>query len=319
MLKELKFVQGAVARKDFVQALSHFRIENQTIKGFNGVIGLCTPIELDLDVTPKAVDFAKAIQTCKDTIAIHLTAKGKLSIRSGQFKALVDCIPKEDFPEVTPLGDFVKLDGKLLENIKALQPFISDDAARPWARGVLFRGQSAFATNNIILVESWLGYNFPTTVNVPREAINELIRINEEPESLQIAPNRITFHFSGNRWLSSQTLSTEWPDLARVLSVPSNPVSLPQGLFQALEDLAPFTDKMERVYLHPDGRVHTHLDEGEGASVDLESVAGLEGCYNHKHLASLDGVAHKIDLTTYPAPCMFFGDKIRGAIVGLRK
>ena len=54
MLKELKFVQGAVSSKDFIPALTHFRIENGTVRSFNGLLALCSPIALDIDCTPKA-------------------------------------------------------------------------------------------------------------------------------------------------------------------------------------------------------------------------------------------------------------------------
>lgn len=319
MLKELKFVQGAIARKDFVQALMHFRIKDKTIKGFNGMIGLCSPIALDLDVTPKADQFAKAIQTCKDTIALHVTPKGKLSIKSGQFKAMIECIAPGEYPEILPEGEFVKLEGSILSAIKALAPFIADDASRPWARGVLFRGQSAYATNNIVLVESWLGSPFPLHVNIPKEAINELLRINEEPERVQISANRVTFHFSDDRWLCTQTLSTEWPHLEKVLDNPSNAQPLPAGLFQAVEELAPFTDKMERVFLHADGKVSTSiLDSEEGATIELDTVT-FEGCYNYKHLLSIQDIATEMDFSLWPGPCLFFGDRVRGALIGMRK
>jgi DNA polymerase III sliding clamp (beta) subunit (PCNA family) len=318
MLKDVKFVQGGVARKDFVQSLQHFRIENKTIKGFNGMIGLCSPIDLDLDITPKADTFAKAIQTCQDTIAMHVTAGGKLSVKSGKFKALVECIAKEEYPEISPEGQFVQITSPMLPALKALHPFISDDASRPWSRGILFKGKSAYATNNIVLVERWLGTDFPVQVNIPRDAINELLRINEEPTQVQVTENRITFHFEGERWLCSQTFSTEWPDLAKVLNRESNPQPCPEGLFDALQDLSPFTDKLERVYFKPEGAISTHISEDEGATVELESLSGLSGCYNQKHLLLLEGVADKIDFSTYPQPCIFFGDKIRGAIIGMR-
>ena len=318
MLKELKFVSGAINKKDYVPALAHFRIENKVIRGYSGTIGLSCPIELDLDITPNAEQFTKAIRTCEDTIGMHVTPKGKLSIKSGQFKSLVDCIEKESFPEILPEGKFIQLNGGFLETIKRLAPFIGDDASRSWSRGVLFRGQSAFATNNIILVESWLGYDFPVTVNIPKAAIAELLRINEEPVQLQMSENRITFHFTGDRWLCSQTYSTEWPDLSRVLNVESNCSTLPEGLFDAVESLAVFTNAMEQLFFSPEGRITTSTSEDEGASMELEGIK-FEGCYNYKHLMLLKNVVQKMDFTTYPAPCMFFGDKIRGALIGMRQ
>ena len=230
MLSSLKFVQGSLSRKDLVPELSHFRIKDGFIKGFNGHIGLCSPIDLELDVTPNGSQFVKAIQTCKETIALHVTPKGKLSIKSGKFKALIDCLKNEDFPEILPEGEFIKLDGKLLESLRKLEPFIADDAAKAWARGILFKGESAYATNNVILVETWLGYRFPIEVNIPNSAIQELIRIGEEPTSLQITANKITFHFEGDKWLTTQTYSTEWPDLTRILEQPCKPIDFPEGL-----------------------------------------------------------------------------------------
>ena len=318
MLNELKFINSAVARKDYVQALQHVKIDKKTVRAYNGLIGLCCPIDLDLDITPRADQFLKAIQTCEDTIALHVTSKGKLSIKSGQFKALVECIDTEQFPEITPEGEFVKLTGNFLNAVKVLAPFISDDASRPWSRGILFKGQSAYATNNIILVESWLGFTFPLTVNIPRSAVNELLRINEEPEQIQVTSNRLTFHFSGGRWLCCQTLSVEWPDLQKVLNVASNPVPAPAGMVKALESLAPFTDKLERVFITADGKLQTSLTEdSEGASFELPTVT-FQGCYNYKHLLTVLEVAKKIDFTQYPAPCLFYGDNIRGAIIGMR-
>ena len=316
MLKDLKFVASGIARKDFVQALQHFRIENRTIKAFNGMMGLSCPIDLDLDVTPKADSFIKAIQTCKDTIALHVTSKGKLSIKSGNFKAMIECIPKETYPEINPEGDFIDLTMPILSTIKKLAPFISEDASRPWSRGVLFKGQSAYATNNIILLEAWLGVNFPVTVNIPRDAINELIRINEEPLKMQVSANRITFHFEGDRWLSCQTFSTEWPNLSKLLDKDCMPEKFPEGLFDAIEDLSPFVDELERIWMNA-GIVKTSFDDESAASVELESIKH-ECCFNHKHFLSLKPIAETIDLSTHPMPCLFFGDKIRGAIVGMK-
>lgn len=316
MLNDLKFVAGAVSRKDFVQALSHFRIENGTVRGFNGTIGLCSPINLDLDITPKADQFIKAVQTCDDTIALHVTNAGKLSLKSGKFKALIECIEKESFPEILPQGDFVHIQPGFLATIRRLSTFISDDASRNWSRGILFKGQSAFATNNIVLAESWLGYDFPVTVNIPKTAINELLRINEEPVSLQMTENRISFHFEGDRWLCSQTYETEWPDLSRVLNTQSEPVAIPGNLFNDIEALQLFTNDVNTLFFS-NGLISTAENDDIGASIENAEVT-FTGKYDARQLLLLRDVATTIDFTLYPAPCMFFGDKIRGAIVGMR-
>src|SRR6266478_2176594 len=162
MLEILKFIQGAVSKKDYVPALQHFRIKDGTIQGFNGAIALSSPINLNLCCNPLAVPFIKAIQTCRDTVQLHLTQSKRLAIKSGSFVAFIECLPDDkDFPTIVPEGDDISIDGELLvSNLKILAPFIAEDASRIWARGILFRGTSAYATNNVILVEKWLGSNF---------------------------------------------------------------------------------------------------------------------------------------------------------------
>jgi len=315
MLDALKFVQGAVAKKDFVQALTHFHISGGFIKGYNGSLALCSPIDLDLEATPKADPFIKAIATCKDTVQLNMTPAGRLSIKSGSFRAFVDCTD-EAYPDVQPEGEVLELDGALLKALEKLNPFIAEDASRQWARGILFRGRSAFATNNVTLVEYWLGYDFPVEVNIPKPAVQELIRIGEEPTKVQVCENSVTFHYASGRWLRTQTYSTRWPDMAKILDRDSTQQPFPEGFFEALADLLPFADDLERVYFL-NTRMATTPVEGLGASVDLVGLPE-QGIYNIRQLQLLEAVAETIDLSQYPAPCLFYGDRVRGAIVGMR-
>ncbi len=315
MLPALKFVQGAVAKKDFVPALTHFKIADGKVRGYNGSMALCGPIDLDLDVTPRALQFVKAIETCKETIAIHLTPNGRLSIKSGAFKAFVECTD-EAYPEIEPEGEVVQPDGGFLTALRTLAPFIADDASRPWARGIVFRGGSAFATNNVILAEYWLGYTFPVEVNIPKTAVTELLRIGEEPEKLQVSTNSVTFHFKGDRWLRTQLWDTSWPDLSSILNRECDPQPLHPQLWEAVETLAPFTDELGRLYLGNEA-VATSPVDGAGASFALPGFS-VAGCYNHRHLSLIREVVEKIDMTRYPDPCLFFGKNMRGAIIGMR-
>lgn len=315
MINALRFVQGAVAKKDFIPSLTHFHIRGGSIRGYNGMLALCCPIDVDLDCSPKAFALIKAIQTCKETVQLHMTPAGRLSIKSGKFKALVDCIP-DGYPEVQPEGEVILLDGKLLKILKLLAPFVADDASHPWACGILLREQSAFATNNVVLIEHALGYSFPVALNIPHSAVLEMIRIGEEPQSLQVCESSVTFHYSGNRWLRTQIYSTQWPNVARILDREGSPLLVPDGLWEAAASLVPFVDKLNRLYLQK-GMVTTGHGEGAGASMEVPEVLHA-GCFNVQHILLLKNVANTIDLAAHPAPCLFFGDNLRGALVGMR-
>lgn len=316
-LEALRFAQGGVARKDFVPALQFFHIQDGRILGFNGNIALSSPIDINISCRPKALQFIKAIKTCRDPVVqLYKTQQNRLAIKSGGFTAYVDCIEDADFPDVHPEGEFIKLRGDLLEHLYTLSPFIAEDASRPWARGVLFRGKSAFATNNIILIEKWLDTPFPVEINIPEETVYELMRIKEEPIKLQLTERSVTFHYANDRWLRSNLYDTKWPDVSPIFDRPSNPKPFPDDFFLALEDLTAFVDEQQRVYFHGDKlATKPGTETGAFSQVSVDLGAGI---YNINHLKLLGRICEKIDLSMYPAPCLFFGNDLRGAIVGMQ-
>lgn len=317
MLRELKFVMGAVAKKDFVAAMTHFCIQDGRVSSFNGKLALSSPINFDINCKPKAQTLVKAIAQCEDTITLAYTKAGRLLVKSGSFSASVECTD-ESTPDVTPSGDPFPVDGAiLLDCLKRIEGFIGDDASRPWSNGVLLRGQSAFATNNSMIVEYWLGENVPRSVNIPLDAIKEMLRINEPPVGSQIDETSISFHYADGRWIRSHLLNTEWPDVSRILERDSKPQPMREELFTAIEHLKPFTSKMNEVYFVKGG-IKTHMEDGEGASYDIAGF-DYDGCYTVTMLLKLKGVAERVDFGLYPGPCTFFGNRLRGVFIGLNK
>jgi hypothetical protein len=317
-LEPLHFVKGGVSKKDFVPALQYFDIENGRILGYNGSMALSSPIDINITCKPKALPFIKAIQTCRDpVVSMFVAPNNKLAIKSGTFTAYVDCIEEKDYPDISPKGELVDLDGNLLEVLFTLAPFIAEDASRPWARGILLRGKSAFVTNNVIVIEKWLGTPFPVEINLPEETVYEIMRIKEEPIKLQISENSATFHFQGDRWLWTSLYDTKWPNVEPIFSRESDCKPFPDFFFSALEDLVPFTDDLHRVFFVNGERVSTVAGEDIGASIQVPGLPAA-GCYNVHQLRLLERIVEKIDLSLYPNPCLFFGDKLRGAIIGMQ-
>lgn len=323
MLKELKFVQGAVAKKDFLPAMTHFRIENGEVRSYNGKMAISSPINFNVDCNPKAEQLVKAITQCEETITLSITPGGKLRVQSGKFRAFVELI-EGDTPHPMPEGQDVYFDGEIfMKGLRTVAPFIGNDASRLWANGVLIRNQSMFATNNASLIEYWMESTFPVVCNVPGPCVTELLRVNEAPTHAQIHDRSITFHFEGGRWIRSQLFETEWPDLAKILNVPSNAQPVPEDLFKAIDTLKKATAGTTKLYFN-NGLLMTDLEEQKGMTYEVD---GLEftGCYNIHMLSLLAGVVTHADFTLYPEPAMFFGapdekgvQHVRGAILGMR-
>lgn len=236
MLKELKFVQGAVGKKDLLPAMTHFQIQNGHVRSYNGTLAISSPLPFNIDCCPKADQLVKAISQCEEVITLSMTPGGKLRVQSGKFRAFVENTEDTGFHPV-PEGEPLAFDGAaLFEAIKILYPFIGNDASRPWTNGILLNGQSAFATNNTCIVEFWLGNPFPRQINIPRAAIKEMLRVDEAPTHGQLAGNSITFHYADGRWIRSQLLGTEWPFdmIKKILDRDNQPVPVPPDLFLSL-------------------------------------------------------------------------------------
>lgn len=316
MIQELKFVRNAVATKDFVPTLTHFRICGGRVTGYNGELAISSPVAIDLDIAPKAGKFMQAINACEETVTLTMQ-KGRLLVRSGKFKTFVDCVDVDTVPVVVPTGRKVKLAGSLLGCFRTVEPFIGIDASKPWACGVLFKGQSAFATNNVIIVEHWMGADLPL-VNIPSFAIKEVLRNGIEPDHMLIEDNRITFMYEDGKWISSPLSVLQWPAVDKALDQDMSKLTkFPETFFEGVEKLAKFGDELGRCYFKENLLTTSDKYEDEGATYACGGVPA-EGCYNLKILASLKGVAEMIDFTAYPKPAPFCGGMVRGVMVGYR-
>ncbi len=288
MLKALRFVRGAVARKDHVPVLKHFKIEGGRIQSYNGVLSLSAPIACDLTVQPLAETFVHAIALCDDTVSLHQTETARLVIKSGDFKAYIDT-SEEAFPEIKTTGETVNIVVDILDAVKVLAPVMSEDASRPWSRGILFIENSAFVTNNIVLVEHWLQHPMPRPFGLPAMVVKELLRIDEEPEGIKVSPNTVTFYFTGGRTLtSSLLLINNWPDIRLLLQNPPKEklYDINEDFFEALLDLRPFTKDFRPVWLNGN-QISTSHDPEDGAHITLTDTIGMRGSWSLDQLIKL--------------------------------
>jgi hypothetical protein len=317
MIDALRFVQGAVASKDFVPELTHFRISAGHIMGFNGRVALCSPIDLSLDVAPKATTFTKALLNCGDKVSMHLTDAGRLAVRSDGFRVFVECIEPTGF-HAYPEGDAYPAPAGLLDCVKTIAPFMGEDASRPWCMALHISSGSMYATNNIIAVEQWLGGELPA-LTIPHNAVREIIRIGLDPISLQTDGRSLTLWYGDGKWLRTQLVQDAWPvdrfkDMLNSAD-PTGCVDADPALFAALDRLKPFMVAKSKKILLLGDRVSTHEEDGIGASQDVPGLPA-RAAFDRDMLALVGSVATTLDLAAYPA--VFYTSRLRGVIMGMQ-
>lgn len=318
LLQKLKFVSGAVSNSAVVTEMNHFAIENGHIRATNGIISMGCPVDFPVACAPNAPILRKALEQCDEVLSMSMAAGERLRIKSGKFRAFVPCADLSTLPHPKPTGMPVEYNGELLRDaFEKLQPFVSKDSLRPWATGVLLRGHSAFATNNACLAECWVGVEAPVPVNIPLLAIKEVLRIKDAPTRVMMDDYSITFMYDDGRWIKSQLLETEWPNVYSILDKPSNPSPIPPGLFDAVRAVSGFTSETRSVRFI-DGCVCSGGATTEGASYEVEALPA-EGVYRSDHLLLLEDVATTADFSRYPEAVLFFGGNIRGAMVGMAR
>lgn len=302
--------------------LQHFEIRDGRIRSYNGVMMLSAPIDLPVIATPRADQFTKAIAGCGDApIALSMTGTGRIGVRAGKFRAYVDCVDTP-FPVEDRLGFLRQAPLSVLATLKLLAPFMAIDASRPWAMGVLFDGPQAYATNNVVLVNTAMT---PLTcerkICLPREAVLEMLRINEEPVAYYLEDNAITFGYEGGRVLHTRLQSSEWPNVQGVIKAAfdlsgRDLAPIPEDMVQAMAAIKPFVGDDNRIH-YGGNMLCTSLNPNEGAGYEIGDCNG-QNFFNHAMLELVVSRAKQAAFGAESARCPFVGDGFVGVIVGCR-
>ena len=101
-----------------------------------------------------------------------------------------------------------------------------------------------------------------------------------------------------------------------MLDVDSNQANLPEEFFEVIDKLIPFADDLNRVFFFGDC-IGTSKDKEHMGTLQYMANVPDTGCFNIKQMFLLRNIVKTIDLSAYPKPCLFYGDSVRGVIVGI--
>lgn len=313
----IKFVYSAVADKSAIPEYSHISIRNGYALASNGVLSLGAPVEIGFNSTLQAEALVKALGVCKSILSLSENNRGGAVLSSGKFSANISSLAEVDSTLYgQPSGNDYEVDGeKLLSAFQSLEKFVNIDTLRPWTNGILLRGHSAYATNNVCLVEYWLGAEVPLPCNVPLSAVKLVCKQGTAPVRVLTDARTITFMYSSGRWIKTLLYEEAWPPVETLLNIPTaEATEISSSFYEGVAALCKLG--YSRVYFS-EGKLCSDMDSRVGASYAVDGLEP-EGIYSLEALRLLEGTATHASFSRYPNNIGFYGKNMRGVLVSMR-
>ena len=308
MKDAINFVKGAVAKNDAVPILTHIHVYDGRIQASNGKLCIDTPCVdfAGYNFTTQVKDFVMAIEACASEPIISVK-NDTLTVKSGKFKANFKMLP-EEYPLMSiDTSSIIKPDIKILQTIKTLLPFVSTDSNRPWSCGILFDGDNAYATNSVVMITT------KTTnlglFNLSAACANELVRIGKEPVGVSVDEHHITFIYDDGSWIRANNLSTSWPDVSHFIPQSVDGVQITDEIKKDVNLVSMFA-KNNKVHL---GKTISTTDN----ETAIENYDFPDCYFGADNINLVLQVADNIELSSYPKPCAFAGERVKGVIIGV--
>lgn len=312
LLEALKFV--AVSQHAQGTPLqTHCRIGNKTVIGFDGGITAGHFIDEILSCCPHTYTLLNALSKCADSISITDTDGGKLSVKSGKFRALVPCLPWEDLPAVEPDPRIATLTDAVKSALAAVLPVALDGSnVDAFKCAVLLCAGSAVATNGAVILEAWHGIDLPDVL-IPKASAQAICKQTKPLTGFGFSANSATFYYEDNSFIKTQLFVDKYPGFQHILDVESNPWPLPGGFFEGVDIASSFS--VNNVVYFRDGHICSHVHPAEGASYQVEGIPN-DLAFNSIYLKIIREHCHKIQFNiNNRGMALFFGDNVRGAIM----
>lgn len=315
LLQSIKIV-NSILESEGRPNQTHVLLQNNWAIAHNGVLGIGEPIIEDLDICPNAKILEAALAKCGQSFSITQLEQ-KLSIKSDKFRALIPCMPPESLYRAAPDSPCALIGEPLRKAIEAVAPLALEGQDSVVTASILIHKGTVVATDRKVIIQAWHGVDLPPELALPKAIIGPLIKNPKPLKAFGFSNSSCTFHFDDESWLKSQFYSDKWPNVDMILNRPHNSVTLPEGFFDAVKALEPFSE--DGFVYFDTNKMLSHPSEERGASYE---VYGLPKgpAFNIKQLRMVEPYMKKVDFMAEgnhgSRQLMFFGENVRGAIAG---
>ena len=316
LVAALKFV-GSILSDIGAPYETHVLLGGSTATAFNGVLSAGHPIDEDLSACPHAGRFLDALGRCDEGVSITQLDSGRLSVKSGRFRAFVPCVDAEIIPTPYPDPPCATVTDDFKQALDAMAPFGKGEGAQSVAlASVLMAGRSLVGTDGALILECWHGCDLPPGLALPRVLVAPLCKVQSPLASFGYSSNSATFYFENRSWIKTQLYADKWPDLNMVLNRQPLYLPVPANFWEAFASVSPFCENDCLTFA--DNQLRSHSNPNLGASYDVDDLpSGM--CLSAKRLKIVQPHVKEFDFIGVNGVSYFRGDKARGALAQIRE
>lgn len=319
MKDAIKWIGDALSPKDIVTGQSFYKVTNQEIKATDGRLIAGHPWPDHTDFVVPGVEFEAVFKRMKEEPTIKATDKG-ITIRSGMFHGSINTLPldKWNYPEVDD-AVWQLIPPDLLSVLKALRPFISDNAMQKWATCVALENDWAYATNNVALAGSpckGLGL----MALLPVWAVDFVL---SRPAGLDLwawTPQYVAFKWDNGAWMRASLVIGQFPERAagmiREAAATKPTQKITPEYRQAFADVAEMAE--DTIIIYPDKMVSKFRQAEIVAHVKSRVPEEGQSIWGASFLLPAIMAADVWSPDVWPKPAPFKGPVVCGYVVGRR-
>lgn len=315
LIAALKFIaptqkKNGTIEQQFCIIFNHWLIAS------NGILTAACPVQDDLNACPHSLLLLEALKECGEELVITQLDKFNLSVRSGEFKAIIACVSFDEIynNDLAPDAICANIDNKIKDALNAVLVVADDVSSNVAFSSVLLQSGSAVATNGVSLLEYWHGIDLPPNMLIPKASAKAIAKQSKNLVGFGYSGSSATFHFEDGSFYKTQLFNERYPAYENLFPVSVDPWPLPLEFWQAVETIAVFSKEGKLFF--EDGLICSHEQESQASTYRLDGLPDEMG-FNAKNLMR---VKHAMQTAAFYADrgeVIFFGENIRGILKGL--
>ncbi len=314
----IAWLNEALAAKDLAVGMTYYRVSDHQIRATDGRITASHPWPYDGEFLVPGDEFEKVLARC---IEPTITMDGlEMKMKSGRFGGTIQTLPldKWDYPGVED-ADWKPIPPPLLPIIKALRPFVSDNAVQGWALSVALQDGWAYATNNIALGGAKCKELKDIQALLPVWAADFILEREEGLTHWAWQEHYVAFKWKSGAWMRSQLNVGKFPDRAAEMVQAAFKEKPTQHITEE------FRDAFRQIAELAADTIHIYADRIESKFGKAVVVDGIESevpegadhsIWGAKFLVPAIEVADSWSPSLWPKPAPFRGPLVSGYVVG---